>query len=162
MNLIPSNSKSISNIRSSMSFREHVLNLFARFYIPFWNIMILHNFYIFSPFFRVLKCFTLTNSLHNLKSMIRFQTFFHQINHNIISTTYSLTKCNNTLIYKLLSIIKPYISTMRKTRNTYKFSKSSRFCINKHSSNKLRTKLRNTKSTNLRMYLFWSHSKCLC
>ena len=81
MNLVPCNTDSHHDIRHSMGLREHVFDLLTRFNIPVRDIVRLHLFFIVR-----LQPLTLTDILHDSEGIDRFQLFFHQICHDIIST----------------------------------------------------------------------------
>ena len=147
--LIPRHTKSHHNIGSCMGFRKHIFNLFTGPDIPVRNIMFPHNILflaLLTGFFIFIsqKPSSLSHMFHNIKAHLRFNSFVHQINHDIITGTYSSRNGTCSFLNQRLGISKPYIRTMRQSRNTKQVSYLGRFCIHQHLNNKIRTKLRKT------------------
>ena len=140
-----------------MCFREHILDLFTRPYIPFRYIMFSH-----SCFPLITKPLTFTYSLHDGERETALYPHTDEVDHDIISCTDCSGNCCFSLFDESLCISQPYVCTMRQTCNTYKVRKILRLCINKHLHRKIRTKLRHTETAELTAAdIFRFDSQCL-
>ena len=72
------------------------------------------------------------------------KSFINKVSHNIISRTNTCRNGCFTFLDKCLRITKPYVSTMRKTRNIYQIDKLCRFCFFYKTNRKVGTKLWNS------------------
>ena len=147
-----------------MSLREHILNSFARPYIPVGNTMIYHFLLPFRPFLALPGShLTLTDHFHYCKRKLTVMSLLDKVNHNIISCTYSCRNCCFSLFNKSLCISKPYIGTMCKSCNSYQIREILRFSIHKHLHGKICTKFRNTERSKFTAaYILRFNSKCRC
>ena len=108
-----------------MGLREHVLDQLAGPDIPVRNIMVFHGL---DPF--VTETFSFTDTLHDGKCQAAFHPFSNKVDHNIISRTDRSGNGRRSVLDQYLGISKPYVRTMRKSRNTYQVGKIFRLGIN--------------------------------
>ena len=85
MHLEPAKPYSRSDIRSSMGFREHILDFKAAVDIPFRDIMLTHILLHF--FCKKLRCLTLTGYLHDLEGKLRLYPVIEKVGHNRVTGT---------------------------------------------------------------------------
>ena len=122
---IPGDTVGHHNVGRRMGLREHILDQLAGPDIPVRNIMIFHSL---DPF--VTETFSFTDTLHDGKCQTAFHPFSNKVDHNIISRTDRGGNGRRSVLNQYLGISKPYVRTMRKSRNTYQVGKIFRLGIN--------------------------------
>ena len=151
INLIPCDPPCHHNISCCMGFREHVFDLLTRPDIPVWYIMISHHLFLF-----ICKSLSFSDSFHDLKWRFLFQSLIDQIYHDIISTTDCCGNNRISILDQCLRISKPYIGSMRQSRNTDKIRKALWMRILKHLNYKVCPKFRYSKwSKRCPINIFW-------
>ena len=102
-------------------------------------------FHGLDPF--VTETFSFTDTLHDGKCQAAFHPFSNKVDHNIISRTDRGGNGRRSVLNQYLGISKPYVRTMRKSRNTYQVGKIFRLGIDQHLHGKVCTKLRDPEAS---------------
>src|SRR5690554_1032411 len=113
------------HICGSMCLGEHILDLIAGFNVPFRYPQTSHGL-----LFIRLKTLSLSYLFHDEKGLLLIHTCLYQGKHYVLTGGYNLGQWCNFVFYKLLSIVDPYISSVRQSTYPDKFRKSGWFCFN--------------------------------
>ncbi len=157
-----SNSECHHNIGYCMGFREHVLDLSTRLNVPVRHTGFFHSLLPLIPLRHFALCHqSFTNLFHNIKSRAIFHTGMDQVSHNIISGTDGRRQGTVTPGNIILGIIQPYIGSMGQTGNANQIRKVFRLGIPEHLHNKICTKFRNPKTSQVTSHqIIRRYSQC--